>query len=1255
MTTDRKDRRNEPFTNLEKGVRADEFIFGDIGYTEADMTGMSQAIDGLLTDTPVPDPDPTADPTVTITLAPNTLIPDRSVNNYTTEVGAAWAETTDDPIEPTNDAVIGVSPPTGFTSGLVGTLSAVSGWSVTEVRRLYQYDDVNGIVEILSTAGISGISITSVANTTPLAITDFVSSNATDTTFDVTFSLTTCPPDDLTLQYDIVDTTVLDGGGSPIIYATGGDITSGATITGLTPGIEYSPAVRVTPGGDDTREYTSDPDPISTTSLSTITFTAFVLTDGGATESDAVVDTLTTTGNPDEFYQSLTPIAPVADSVWTSIPAESSEIDLGSAGDIAVYAYVRLSTDPTNIVAFANNPATVTLAPDSGGDIFSIDSDNTDLVISEIGAPTGTITVVRSAETASNLTVDITSTDGTAIAGTNYHTLTQTISFDSGIKSVAIPYDVLLANIGHNNGVPYSRDFSIALSNESAGSVNVVNGSATITITGSTGFVGSDSAIDVNNPPILSKLTGAQTVTNGQILDLVDIDAAGSENAIIIPEGANNVKIRRAILRNAGRSMINFIGNATGLTIENVLGLNWHADWMSYDGSKSDNRFIGYNGSFVGGSRDISNTTVRGVKARGHGRFFVCTYASNSSGFIVDNNHFTNTSNIDLGMTRTEFSSRFNVPSFNVSDGHFFQLYNNRAGQHSCRDNIARSPRSGTEGGCVKDMINIGDVAPTSEANRTFIEGNGIWGSVDRYGDPDLGGGASAFAFIMDTLTSGGYVTMQYNQVIEFPQGGISAGAADHFLARRNGVYNSDTTEDVSINGVALGSGRTTNSEFTDNDVMYWKINTSDFTRQLNLYFVPSSSVTPTGWSSQNEMDGTDGTFNWRANGETTVKGLKAILNNPGIGHGFKTKYASSGCPVGNGLLRWDETKLYFTAYGDSEGPGVTVNQTPDSDPAYGDATTHPNIENVGWHYDYTVYSGNSAAWIRVIVNPAMVAALGASYAYKVQVTNFPYIGNTMIQPYNQTTNAYIEGKWEGVDLVTISGSTKPATPTNLAVVAGSGDGEADLSWDDMGEPQYRVYRSDAGADSVLITTVSTNSYTDTGLSNGVLYVYQVVSLTNDTPPVPSDISSPISYTPTDTLPGQLEALDNVAWTDFNLVGGVMADNSDGTYTAECAAAFTSGVYKTVTVATGGVPYNVVIPHMGILGTKGRVAADNSTAGGNIWAGDLISDDVDEYATLHEYTYQITPTSTTFKLCLSTYHSNIGDTTIFGIPRVNAA
>jgi hypothetical protein len=82
---------------------------------------------------------------------------------------------------------------------------------------------------------------------------------------------------------------------------------------------------------------------------------------------------------------------------------------------------------------------------------------------------------------------------------------------------------------------------------------------------------------------------------------------------------------------------------------------------------------------------------------------------------------------------------------------------------------------------------------------------------------------------------------------------------------------------------------------------------------------------------------------------------------------------------------------------------------------------------------------------------------------------------------------------------VTAAAGALPGDPTNLTGVAGSG--QVALSWTaSAGATAYNVYRGTVfdGEATTAIATVTSPSYTDTGVTNGTLYVYEVAA-TNGT------------------------------------------------------------------------------------------------------------------------------------------------------------
>jgi chitodextrinase len=113
----------------------------------------------------------------------------------------------------------------------------------------------------------------------------------------------------------------------------------------------------------------------------------------------------------------------------------------------------------------------------------------------------------------------------------------------------------------------------------------------------------------------------------------------------------------------------------------------------------------------------------------------------------------------------------------------------------------------------------------------------------------------------------------------------------------------------------------------------------------------------------------------------------------------------------------------------------------------------------------------------------------------------------------------------------TAGDTTAPTVPTNVAAAAQSST-SIQVTWtastDNVSLAGYRVYRN--GSTSILATVTNGTSYTDTGLTPGTAYSYQVRAFDTSTPPNVSALSTPAASatTPGDTsapsVPGGVSA-----------------------------------------------------------------------------------------------------------------------------------
>jgi hypothetical protein len=135
--------------------------------------------------------------------------------------------------------------------------------------------------------------------------------------------------------------------------------------------------------------------------------------------------------------------------------------------------------------------------------------------------------------------------------------------------------------------------------------------------------------------------------------------------------------------------------------------------------------------------------------------------------------------------------------------------------------------------------------------------------------------------------------------------------------------------------------------------------------------------------------------------------------------------------------------------------------------------TLYVNGTQVGQKTDFTV-------------NPSSLGATTQNYLGKSQFSADPYL-NGGIDDFRIYSRALSSS-----EVATLAGNTLPATPTGLK--ATSGDRKVILKWNSAsGAASYIVKRATvSGGPYQTIANVSTTSFTDTGLTNGVNYYYVV-------------------------------------------------------------------------------------------------------------------------------------------------------------------
>ena len=177
---------------------------------------------------------------------------------------------------------------------------------------------------------------------------------------------------------------------------------------------------------------------------------------------------------------------------------------------------------------------------------------------------------------------------------------------------------------------------------------------------------------------------------------------------------------------------------------------------------------------------------------------------------------------------------------------------------------------------------------------------------------------------------------------------------------------------------------------------------------------------------------------------------------------------------------------------------------------------------NLGWDAS-TDAGGGVVAGYHIHRNGVQVASVaGTSYS------DTGLTGNTLysyaVSAFDDAVPANESAQSSPVNVTTPvpSDTLPPSVPQNLTATAASST-QVDLAWNvstDLGGGAvagYRVYRN-----GVLVTAVTVNSYSDTGLTANTLYSYSVSAYDDAVPPNESSQSSPVNVTtpvPPDTLP----------------------------------------------------------------------------------------------------------------------------------------
>ncbi|MGO8672196.1 MAG: choice-of-anchor tandem repeat GloVer-containing protein, partial [Capsulimonadaceae bacterium] len=233
-------------------------------------------------------------------------------------------------------------------------------------------------------------------------------------------------------------------------------------------------------------------------------------------------------------------------------------------------------------------------------------------------------------------------------------------------------------------------------------------------------------------------------------------------------------------------------------------------------------------------------------------------------------------------------------------------------------------------------------------------------------------------------------------------------------------------------------------------------------------------------------------------------------------------------------------------------------------------------------------------------------------------VTGITGSGYTNMSVTNGTTYFYkvaaVNGGGTSAESNEASATPEPPTPTvPTGVTATAGNTQVSLSWTaSSGATSYNVYRGTASGDeasTAAATGITTASYTDTGLTNGVKYFYKVAAVNSGGT---SAQSSEASATPEPPIPAAPTALTatggnaqvSLSWTastgatSYN----VYRSTASGAETSTAVGTSTSTMY-TDTGLTNGARYFYKVTAVNAGGTSAPSGEASTTLVPNAPAG----------------------------------------------------
>jgi fibronectin type 3 domain-containing protein len=405
--------------------------------------------------------------------------------------------------------------------------------------------------------------------------------------------------------------------------------------------------------------------------------------------------------------------------------------------------------------------------------------------------------------------------------------------------------------------------------------------------------------------------------------------------------------------------------------------------------------------------------------------------------------------------------------------------------------------------------------------------------------------GATSYNVKRSTVNGSGYATITSPTTNSYTNTGLTNGTTYYYVVSAvNSSGESANSSQVIATPVAIPSAPTGLTVTPGNAqvALSWTASSG-----ATSYNVKRSTVNGSGYVTVSSPTGTTYTDTGLTNGTTYYYVVSAVN---GSGESANSTQASAtptggsgGTPVvqiscgGSANGTWIADN-YFTG-GNTSSTTSAIDTTAVTNPAPQSVYQHNRWANPGTvtytipgltanatytvrlHFAETYYTATglrkfnaSIQGTQVLTNFDIVAAAGA--ANKANIQTFSANANASGQMVVAVTDGTADHAMiSGIEILTPGGSP-PAAPTGLA--ANPGNAQVALSWNtSTGATSYNVKRSTVnGSGYVTVSSPTTNSYTNTGLTNGTTYYY-VVSAVNANGE--SANSSQVSATPAGATP----------------------------------------------------------------------------------------------------------------------------------------